>query len=53
MSKNYLYNCIVSLLPPKANIETNMIIEIQELIEKNKAGIRKLPGTTLKNKYCS
>lgn len=27
----------------------NMIIEVQELIENNKAGIRKLPGTVLKN----
>lgn len=30
-------------------ITTNMIIEIQSLIEKNNAGIRKLPGTVLKN----
>jgi hypothetical protein len=26
-----------------------MITEIQEIIEKNRAGIRKLPGTVLKN----
>jgi len=30
-------------------ITTNMILEIQEIIETNKAGIRKLPGTVLKN----
>jgi len=30
-------------------ITTNMVIKIQEQIEKNRAGIRKLPGTVLKN----
>lgn len=30
-------------------LTTNQIIEIQSTIEKNKAGIRKLPGTELKN----
>ncbi len=30
-------------------LTTNMIIEIQALIEKNRAGIRKLPGTVLLN----
>lgn len=30
-------------------ITTNMLIEIQGMIEKNKAGIRKLPGTVLRN----
>lgn len=30
-------------------ITTNMIIEIQGIIEKNRAGIRKLPGTVLRN----
>lgn len=30
-------------------ITTNMIVEIQSEIENNRAGIRKLPGTTLKN----
>lgn len=30
-------------------ITTNMIIEIQGMIEKNRAGIRKLPGTVLRN----
>lgn len=30
-------------------LTTNMIVEIQGLIEKNRAGIRKLPGTVLMN----
>lgn len=30
-------------------LTTNMIIEIQQFIEENHAGIRKLPGTVLKN----
>lgn len=30
-------------------ITTNMIIEIQGIIDKNRAGIRKLPGTVLRN----
>jgi Fic family protein len=30
-------------------LTTNHIIEIQEILEKNKAGLRKLPGTNLKN----
>nr|WP_320024162.1 Fic family protein [uncultured Acetobacterium sp.] len=30
-------------------LSTNMIIEVQGLIELNRAGIRKLPGTVLKN----
>lgn len=30
-------------------ISTNMIIEIQQLIESNRAGLRKLPGTVLIN----
>ncbi len=37
------------LVKKKQLITTNMIVEIQELIEKSKAGIRKLPGTVLKN----
>jgi len=37
------------LVKDKQLITTNIIIEIQELIEKNKAGIRKLPGTVLMN----
>ena len=31
-------------------IRLNDIVEIQSLLEKNKAGLRKLPGTELKNK---
>lgn len=30
-------------------LTTNMIVEIQVIIEKNSAGIRKLPGTVLRN----
>lgn len=30
-------------------LTTNMIVEIQDEIEKNQAGIRKLPGTVLRN----
>lgn len=30
-------------------LSINMIIQIQEIIEKNSAGIRKVPGTVLKN----
>jgi Fic family protein len=30
-------------------LATNQIVAIQEIIEKNKAGIRRLPGTELKN----
>ncbi|MEQ8199113.1 MAG: Fic family protein, partial [Clostridiaceae bacterium] len=30
-------------------LTTNMLVEIQELIEENKGGIRKLPGTELRN----
>lgn len=30
-------------------LTTNIIIDIQETLEKNKAGIRKLPGTVIKN----
>jgi len=30
-------------------LTTNMIIDIQQIIEKNNAGVRKLPGTVLKN----
>jgi len=33
----------------KQMLTINMIIEIQQYIEKNRAGIRKLPGTVLKN----
>jgi len=37
------------LVKDKQILTTNMIVEIQQLIEKNRAGIRKLPGTVLKN----
>ncbi|HHV95675.1 MAG TPA: Fic family protein [Clostridiaceae bacterium] len=37
------------LIRERQVLTTNMIIEIQQLIEKNRAGIRKLPGTVLKN----
>jgi Fic family protein len=37
------------LVKEKQILTTNMIVEIQQLIEKNRAGIRKLPGTVLKN----
>ncbi|MFT5337057.1 MAG: Fic family protein [Luteibaculaceae bacterium] len=30
-------------------LSTNNIIEIQEILEKNQAGLRKIPGTNLKN----
>ncbi|RZK10968.1 MAG: Fic family protein [Flavobacterium sp.] len=30
-------------------LNTNGIVEIQELLEENKAGLRRLPGTSLKN----
>jgi Fic family protein len=37
------------LIKSKQFLTTNMIIEIQSLIEENNAGIRKLPGTVLKS----
>lgn len=37
------------LVKERGILTTNMIIEIQGLIEKNRAGIRKLPGTVLRN----
>lgn len=37
------------LVRDKQILTTNMIVEIQQLIEKNCAGIRELPGTVLKN----
>jgi Fic family protein len=37
------------LVKDKQILTTNMIVEIQQLIEKNHAGLRKLPGTVLKN----
>src|SRR6056297_943336 len=38
-----------NLVKGKGFLSINMIIEIQELIELNRSGIRKLPGTVLKN----
>lgn len=37
------------LVKDKGFLSTNMIVEVQSLIELNRAGIRKLPGTVLKN----
>ncbi len=37
------------LVKEKNFLSTNIIIEIQSLIESNRAGIRNLPGTVLKN----
>lgn len=38
-----------SMLQKRGFLNTNMIIAIQEILEENKAGLRKLPGTSLKN----
>ena len=38
-----------SLVKKNKVLTTNNIIEIQEVLEKNNAGLRKVPGTTLKN----
>ncbi|MDW7669906.1 MAG: Fic family protein [Bacillota bacterium] len=38
-----------NIVKEKGFLSNNMIIEIQGLIELNRAGIRKLPGTVLKN----
>lgn len=37
------------LIKQKGILTTNILIEIQEIIEQNKGGIRKLPGTELRN----
>lgn len=37
------------LVKAREMITTNMIVDIQGTIEKNRAGIRKLPGTVLRN----
>jgi len=37
------------LIREKQLLTTNMIIEIQNIIENNKAGIRRVPGTVIKN----
>lgn len=39
----------IKLIEEKELITTNMIIEIQQILEGNRGGIRKLPGTALKN----
>jgi len=39
----------VELVRDKGFISTNIIIDIQETLEKNSGGIRKVPGTALKN----
>lgn len=38
-----------SIVSKQKVLSTNNIIEIQEILEENKAGLRKIPGTTLKN----
>ncbi|TVZ56454.1 Fic family protein [Lutibacter sp. Hel_I_33_5] len=38
-----------AIVSEKKILTTNNIIEIQEILEKNKAGLRKIPGTNLKN----
>lgn len=38
-----------NIVKEKQLLTTHHIIEIQEILEKNKAGLRKLPGTNLKN----
>jgi Fic family protein len=38
-----------SMIKKRGFLNTNAIIEIQEILEENNAGLRKLPGTSLKN----
>lgn len=38
-----------NLIQKKGFLNTNSIIDIQEVLEENNAGLRKLPGTSLKN----
>lgn len=38
-----------NLVKQKEILTTNMIVQIQQIIEDNNAGIRKLPGTVLRN----
>lgn len=38
-----------SIVSKQNILTTNNIIDIQEILEKNKAGLRKVPGTNLKN----
>lgn len=37
------------LVKAREMLTTNMIVEIQGIIERNRAGVRKLPGTVLRN----
>lgn len=37
------------LIGKKGFLNTNMIVQIQKVLEENNAGLRKLPGTSLKN----
>ena len=39
----------VNFIKKKSFLSTNAIIEIQRILEENNAGIRKLPGTALRN----
>jgi Fic family protein len=39
----------VNFIKQKSFLTTNAIIEIQKILEENNAGIRKLPGTALRN----
>ncbi len=39
----------VNFIKKKSFLSTNAIIEIQKILEENNAGIRKLPGTALRN----
>jgi Fic family protein len=39
----------VNFIKKKSFLTTNAIIEIQKILEENNAGIRKLPGTALRN----
>ena len=42
-----------NLVKEKEMITTNILVEVQSMIEHNNAGIRKIPGTVLKNsKLC-
>lgn len=40
-----------NLVKERQILTTNMILEIQQIIETNRAGIRKLPGTVLKDEF--
>lgn len=39
----------IALIREKGHISTNIIVEIQSIIEQNRSGIRKLPGTVIIN----